>query len=158
VANLAGCSNILTIDKVQHRLDISTGLGTYVNAIPLNDANVDSIERLLSLPIDLAFDCAGAPDSLQLAADVIKRHGTIILVGLSSIPVTINAKEWSRKELNLKVAMAYTDEFGLALNLIRNRKIQTDKIISHTVKLEDLDFVLQDMKHKDMYIKVLLQI
>lgn len=153
---IIGVFDIVVIDKIEKRLKTAKSLGISA-ALTLDEADPDRVKALIGDFPELVFDCAGAPSSVQYGADLIKRHGRLILVGLSSAPVTLNAKEWSRKELSLQVSMAYTDEFQLALELLGNNKINVSSVVSHVIDLAELPNVIDTLRTNDEYMKVLIR-
>ena len=157
ILQIYGISDCIVIDKIQKRLNIAVSIGIQA-ALPLNEANAESVASLIGDNPEIVFDCAGAPSSVQFAADLAKRHGRIILVGLSSDPVAINAKEWSRKELSLQVSMAYTNEFKIALNLLAINKINVPSVVSHIIGMEEFCNVVNSLRTNNEYMKVLIKI
>jgi L-iditol 2-dehydrogenase len=155
-AQLAGCTGVVVIDKIPERLELARNLGATA-ALHLDEANEDSVTQIVGEAPSVVFDCAGAPTSVQFAADIVLRRGLIILVGLSTLPVAIKAKDWSRKELTLKSSMAYTDEFPLALQLIEKKQLSVMPLVSHVVKLDQVDNAMRNMQTSSDYLKVLVE-
>jgi threonine dehydrogenase-like Zn-dependent dehydrogenase len=116
------------------------------------------VRRILGQDPDFVFDCAGAVSTLQLAADLVRPHGRIMLVGVSMKPVPIIPIEWGRKEAEMRSCIAYRDEFPLALDLLAKDRIDVESLISDTVALEDVGLYLRRLLEPDDQVKVLVEL
>ncbi|MFW6116472.1 MAG: zinc-dependent alcohol dehydrogenase [bacterium] len=153
---VAGARAVGVIEIAPSRARLASRLGADGVFTPGSEDLRAEVASALGSEPDIAFDCAGAVQTLQGAADLVGPDGKIMLVGLSLEPVPITPLEWQRKEAELKACIAYRDEFPLALELLARGKIDVDPLISDVVSLEDIDAVIKDLRRPNEQVKVLV--
>ncbi len=85
------------------------------------------------------FDCAGLESTINMAIDLVKKGGTIILVGVHrgtvSMPMfLLNSKEaWLRGILGHDV-----DDILASIKFFAKKKVDVNKLISEIIPLEDI--------------------
>jgi (R,R)-butanediol dehydrogenase/meso-butanediol dehydrogenase/diacetyl reductase len=90
-------------------------------------------------PPTFIFDCAGLESTINMAIDLIKKRGTIILVGVHkgtvSMPMfLLNSKEaWLRGILGHDV-----DDILASIKFFAKSKVDVNKLISEIIPLEDI--------------------
>ena len=115
------------------------------------------IHNLNKIGPDIVFECAGVASTLQHAADIIRAGGKIVLVGLSLEPVQIEPFSWIGKEIALKASLGYSvDEFALTVDLLRQKRVDVEPLVTDIVGLGDLPEVFHALKRPTTQIKVLL--
>lgn len=70
---------------------------------------------------------------------------------------TVVPELWVWKEVQVRGSYSYLDEFGLAIELFRQRRIAVDGMISNVIPLEKVPQAFQDLAAADSEIKVLVQ-
>jgi len=88
-------------------------------------------------PADVAFECAGAPGTLQLAADMVRRGGEVVGVGVSHED-SLRIPVWLTKELTLRMASETHSAFPLALRLLVDGRVRPASMVSRQAALEEL--------------------
>lgn len=90
------------------------------------------------------FDCAGTDKTFQMALDLVKRGGSIILEGLYRGNVTFPLMMMNSKEICLQGVMGHDRSDILeAINLYKNNLVHPSKLISAIVPLKDIQKVLE---------------
>jgi L-iditol 2-dehydrogenase len=93
------------------------------------------------------FDCAGTESSYLLSLDLVKPGGTVTLEGIKRGNIPIPLFLVIRKEITVKGSYCETrDDFLEAIELIRNKKINTEKMISDIVPLEKVNEAFERLK------------
>jgi len=154
---VAGARAIGVIEVAPGRAELATGLGADKVFAPGPDDLVAEVVRSLGTEPDVVFECVGAVQTLQDAAELVRPHGKIMLVGVSMKPVPIIPIVWGRKEAELKACIAYRDEFPLALELLAKNKIDADSLISDVISLKDISQAVKDLQKPHNQIKVLVE-
>lgn len=107
---------------------------------------------------DVVVEAAGVPETVQQAIDIARPGGTLVLVGMTSLPITILTRPLMAKELNVyasRNSAAVLDELLAALAV---RRIDADSFVSHEIELADVPTVLPDMcENPQRYLKVLVR-
>ncbi|MHA1323449.1 MAG: alcohol dehydrogenase catalytic domain-containing protein [Candidatus Helarchaeota archaeon] len=87
---------------------------------------------------DFIFDCAGFPETYISALSIIRKGGTIIILGIHFEPVPISFLLFSTKEVKMKGSFGYSlQEFQEVLSLIATKKLEPRRMISKKIKLEE---------------------
>lgn len=88
---------------------------------------------------DCVIDCSGNSAAISTAVMAVKPGGTVVLVGISTSPVTVPMMVAVMKEVTLQGAIAYTkEEFETCLTLMSEKKIDVLKFLSDVVSLEEV--------------------
>lgn len=88
---------------------------------------------------DHIIECCGNSAAVSSALTVIKPGADIVLVGVSTSPVTIPTVLAVMGEVTLKGAIAYTkEEFEKCIDLISSKKLSVTKFIDDIVGLDDV--------------------
>ncbi len=104
---------------------------------------------------DVAFECTGVGAVLKNVFPVVCPRGTIVQVGVSgSADIPINALV--AKEINLIGAHRFHQEYSVAAQLIRERKIDVRPVISATLPMEQIADALVLAKDRSTQMKVQL--
>lgn len=88
---------------------------------------------------DKVIECCGNGPAVSSAIMSVKSGGTVVLLGVSTQPITTPLVMGVMKELTLKGGIAYTkEEFVDTLKLIENKKIDVLKFIDDVVSLDEV--------------------
>lgn len=155
---VAGVKAVGVVEIAAGRAELAGHLGADHLFFPGTGELAGEVTRALGAEPDVVFDCAGAVSTLQVAADLVRPHGKVMLVGVSMKPVPIIAIEWGRKEAEMRACIAYRDEFPLALDLLAKGKIDVESLISDVAPLEDVGQYLRRLLEPDDQVKVLVQL
>jgi len=153
---LAGARSIGVVEISSRRRELAARLGANKVFQPGEGHWIGEVIASLGSEPDFVFECAGAPQTLQNAADLIKPGGKIVLVSVSMEPVSIHPLAWGRKEAELKSSTAYCDEFPLALEFIAEGRIDVESLISEVIPLKNIDQTLKALRKPNNQIKVLV--
>jgi (R,R)-butanediol dehydrogenase/meso-butanediol dehydrogenase/diacetyl reductase len=155
-SRVAGARAVGVIEAAKARLDLAAKLGADVIFAPeIKNIGLEVTEALGAEP-DVVFDCAGGIATLQSAIELVRPHGTVMVVGVSMEPVPIIPIQWGRKEALLKTTIAYRDEFPLALELIAKGKIDVECLISDIIPLNDVGHTIKALSRPNQQIKILV--
>lgn len=137
-ARLAGADYIaiLETNKKRGRKAVSYGkINEFYDA-----TKEDSIPNLMTKTnggFDKVIECCGSSPAVSEALMTVRPGGTIVLVGVSSEPVTTPLVVGVMREVTIQGAIAYTpSEFDICLNLIASKKLNVTKYVDDLVPLE----------------------
>ncbi len=108
---------------------------------------------------DVVIDCCGNSPAVTTAVQAVKPGGTVVLVGVSLLPITIPSTPIVLRELTLKGDIAYTEkEFDDCIEFIAKKHVNVDKYISAVVGLEEGQESFERLTSgKDSAIKIILR-
>jgi 2-desacetyl-2-hydroxyethyl bacteriochlorophyllide A dehydrogenase len=140
-AQLYGPAKVFVVDMVDARLEIARQLG----GIPINARHVNPIEAIdaqtAGLGADSSIEAVGAVASVDTAIRCVRGGGTISMVGVPSqyagdfpyIPA------WE-KSLTFRIGVCNVQEhMRPLLDLIVAGRLKPEMIISHRMKLDDVE-------------------
>lgn len=145
-----GASNVIVVDVLENRLKTATRLGaTHV----INARETDVVKRVAELTdgkgAQVVIDTAGAEITVKQTVDVVKRGGTIVLVGMTpKNEVSFNFMKLMGKEGQVKTIFRYKNLYPVAINAIASGAINVKDIVSHEFDFENtkeaFDFVVNN--------------
>ena len=98
------------------------------------------------------FECAGNPAAPQLAIELVRSRGIIVLLGVLEEPVEISQLVLMIKEAQLRASFAYRrEDFEEAVALLAERRLPADRLITGTAPLEQAQEMfdrLEDPAHR----------
>lgn len=154
----AGYVAILETNKKRGRKAVSYGkVNEYYDAL-----KEDTIPMLLTKTnggFDTVIECCGNAPAVTEALMAVKPGGTVVLVGVSATPINIPLVMGVMKEVNLKGAIAYTEEeFDACLKLIADKRINVTKYIDDSVPLNKAQESFERLTSgKDSAVKIIFK-
>jgi 2-desacetyl-2-hydroxyethyl bacteriochlorophyllide A dehydrogenase len=151
-----GVDRVLVVEKNQQRRERMAALG--FESLGLEEVHAKVIEAFAGELPDLVFECAGNPAAPQLAGELIRSRGVIVLLGVLEEPVEISQLTLLIKEAQMRASFAYRrEEFEEAVELLAAGRLPADRLITGTAPLqaaEEMFGRLEDPATED--IKILL--
>jgi S-(hydroxymethyl)glutathione dehydrogenase / alcohol dehydrogenase len=150
-AKVAGASEIVAVDLVDHKLEDAQRFGA-TQAVKPDD--LDGVKGSVTGGdgFDYAFEAIGLPVTMRSAYDVTRRGGTtcIIGVGAPTETVSLSAFELFFNEKTL-VGSYYgsadvRSDFGRMLNLWKNGRLDLDGMVSKKIAIDDVNDAVSDLK------------
>lgn len=122
----------------------------------------DSIPNLITKTnggFDVVIECCGNAPAVSEALMTVKPGGVVVLVGVSSEPITIPTVIGVMREVKILGAIAYTTmEFDTCLQLIASKKLNVTKYIDDLVQLESVQESFERLTSgKDSAIKIIIK-
>ena len=125
-------------------------------------------KRVMTGGFDKVFDCVGSDSSIDEALRFTKQCGTMVLVGLASMPKGVDWTPVWLKEIKVTGAYCYSQEtiagvndstYRHALRLVEEGLIDVAPLITHVFDIKDYKEAIEAASGKGKYksIKVLLK-
>jgi threonine dehydrogenase-like Zn-dependent dehydrogenase len=133
-----GVGRLIAVDLLPERLELSTRMGA-THTVSGNAAEVAAaIETITDGKlVDLAVEAIGKEDTLNLAAKLVRRNGTLLAFGLPhkySYDFAIHDFFWNEGQLICSFGPT-VDDFRVAVDLISNGVIDVAPLVTHTFPL-----------------------
>jgi len=123
-------AHVIATDIIEYRLNMAKECG----ADEVFNANVE-----LNVKADRIIMCTGAMPAFEAAFRYIDRKGIIMLFAIPNKSLSIPVEDFWRNELGIVSSYgAAPVDLEEALGLISDRKIDVSDLISHRLKLEDI--------------------
>ena len=138
VARAAGARCLLT-DVSAFRLDVARQCGFEHTSDAAGESLRDAARRAFGTDgIDAAFDCAGAPASIEAAVGAVSKGGTIVVVAVFSEPAPVNLGRVQNDELTLRGTMMYWRyDYLRAIEAMQSGEVDTDPLDSRHFPLAE---------------------
>jgi (R,R)-butanediol dehydrogenase / meso-butanediol dehydrogenase / diacetyl reductase len=141
-----GAAEVIVIEPNEARRTLALSLGATSVVAPGDEAATFIRERTNGLGADIAYECVGRGPAIQSAVDVVRRGGSLCLIGYPDTDASINAGSWLIKELNVTAALAYThEEFAQAMTYMADGRVNVGPMHSTTVSLDQLHDTFTDL-------------
>jgi 6-hydroxycyclohex-1-ene-1-carbonyl-CoA dehydrogenase len=140
VAKAVG-ARVVAVDIAPWKLEIASSLGADV-VLDGKDAKTvaKEVRRATGGGADAAFDVIGSPEVIDLATQVVKWGGRVIVVGYTDKPATLQAGRLMFRELEVKGSLGCgLQDFPKVIDLVAQGKVKLDKMVTHRFALEELN-------------------
>lgn len=159
LAKYYGASFVAISETNDKRGNAAISLGVadkYYNALDkdfINKVMTDTKEGF-----DKIIECCGNDAAVSSAIMSVRPGGLIVLLGVSTRPITTPLVMGVMKELTIKGGIAYTKhEFVESLKLIKNKKIDVLKFVNDVVSLDEVQNSFERLTNgNDGAIKILI--
>jgi 2-desacetyl-2-hydroxyethyl bacteriochlorophyllide A dehydrogenase len=152
-----GAKRIVAIDIVEKRLKMALQCGA-TDAVNSKD-DVYGITRKLTdgVGLDVVFDAAGFPETINTGIEIARNGGTLLLVGMASPKMEIEYKHAVVKELRLQSSYMYTSEMREGLQMIIDGKLNVAQMITSRHPMSEGPRIFEELASgKTSDIKVIL--
>ncbi len=156
LARLAGARAIYAVEPAPRRAAAAARLGADRVFDPSTGDPVRAVTSFVPSGVDVAFVCGGAPALVEQAVGTVRVHGRVVIVG-GGMTAQIVPEHWMWKEIDVTGSFAYLDEFDLAVELLRQRRVSVGEIVSGVIPLERLQETLLALARPTSEIKVLVR-
>jgi (R,R)-butanediol dehydrogenase/meso-butanediol dehydrogenase/diacetyl reductase len=151
-----GIDHVLVVERNERRQERMRALG--FDAVGLDGVHERVLAAFGGEAADVVLECAGNPAAPQLAIELVRSRGIVVLLGVLEEPVEISQLVLLIKEAQVRGSFAYRRrEFEEAVELLAAGKLPADRLITGTAPLEDAQAMferLEDPATED--IKILL--
>jgi (R,R)-butanediol dehydrogenase/meso-butanediol dehydrogenase/diacetyl reductase len=151
-----GVEQVLVVEKNERRRERMRSLGTDV--LGLDDVHLRVAEAFGGAPPDLVFECAGNPAAPQLAIELVRYRGIVVLLGVLEEPIEISQLVLMIKEAQMRASFAYRrEEFEEAIELLAGGGLPADRLITETAPFDQAQAMFERLEDPDTeQIKILL--
>jgi alcohol dehydrogenase len=144
-ARVAGARQIIAVDLSDAKLDLAMSLGATHRFNAGQSDCQEQIRELTSGGVEYAFELAGSVRALELAYRITRRGGTTVTAGLppptatfALPPVNLVGEERTVKGSYIGTCVPSRD-IPRYIELYRQGKLPVDRLMSGTLKLEDIN-------------------
>jgi len=156
-AKYFGAGRIIAIDLVDDRLEMAKKCGA-TDIINSND-DILGITRKMTdgVGVDVVFDAAGVPATVNGGVEIVRNGGKIVWIGLAAPKLEFDYKHAVCKEITFQCSYMYTTEMEEGLEMIKTGKMNVEQIITGVYTMSEGPRIFEELatgKTKD--IKVIL--
>lgn len=160
LAKRAGCAPLYAFDKLAWRVEKAQQMGAQA-------WNVDEVDPMQALTqatggrgADVVFEAAWADESVQLAADMTRIGGRLVLVGIPGDDRLIMQHSTARRKgLTIMMARRMKHTYPRAIQLATLGALDLDSLISHHYPLTETDVAFaKNIAYDDGIHKIIVDI
>ena len=138
VARAAGAAEIVMTEPQAHRRQFARD---FVADAVLDPQTVDVVAEVMRRTggrgVDVAFECAGAPETPQQAAAMARRGGKLVLCGIpADDTLTLNASTVRRRGLTIKLVRRMKHTYPRAIHLVECGMVDVNPLVTHRLPLD----------------------
>lgn len=137
MAKQAGAEMVLAFDRVPHRLEMARRMGADEAVLAPGQNFRDAVmDRTRGRGVDIAYDAAGAPETIELGLRCLRPGGTLVLIGIPE-PLEFNVDMHAAlaRELRIQAVRRSNHKGAQAAALLASGRIPT-QLITHILPLE----------------------
>ena len=156
---IKGCRHIIAIDAEQEKLGLAIQSGAH-HAFRPNDPALNKVigEKTEQRGADIVIEVVGISKTIQLGIDLVRKGGTVTLVGNLSPAVELPLQKIVTRQLKLQGSCAINGEYPEILQLIAEGKLNVRAILSAEAPLsEGADWFRRLYNKENGLMKVILK-
>ena len=156
-----GAGKIIVADLVEARLQKAIELGA---AEVINSGKEDALKKIEELTngrgADVVFETEGSPVTIAQTPFIVRRGGTITLVGISAKEeITYNFAQIMDKEATIKSVFRYRNIYPKAIAAVSSGAINVKGIVTHEFDLEHIqDAYDEAVNNKTDLVKAVIKV
>ena len=160
-ARIRGATNLISVDIAERPLAMATSLGA-TTTIDAREGSLEDRVRSLTHGIgaDHAIEAVGAKPTTQAAFDVVRRGGTVTLVGIAEAPgIPIDTIKIVRTGLTVRSCFRYAHQHPSALALAAAGRVDLRTFVTHRYAFDNVSDAFRDIgERKGDVIKAIVEI
>jgi len=157
-ARAAGAGHVVVIEPDRARAALAAELGADSVIDPTQGDTAQRIaEACGSVGPDVVLECAGVPATIQQSMELVRRGGTVALVGLANQNAEIQPMTWLSKEARVVPSLGYLhEEFDVTMQLVADGRLRLAPMRTSTVPLGELEPAFQKLLGGGNEVKILV--
>jgi len=145
---ILGVGQIHVTDRSSHRLLVARALGATGTS---NVTDVDAVGEILDATdgdgADVVFEAVGSSPTVDQSVRAARLGAQVTWIGNSDPRVELGMQDVVTKELTLRGAYGYVDEFDAAARAIAERRVDVRPLLERRAPLDDAIELFADLAH-----------
>jgi 2-desacetyl-2-hydroxyethyl bacteriochlorophyllide A dehydrogenase len=134
---IKGAGKIIAADIDDDKLVLAKEMGAdYVINSKKNDV-ASEIKKIAPNGLDIVFDVVGKASVARQGLDLLKKGGTIVLVGLMDKEISFPVQRITSWQLRIQGTYISSDEYPACIELISSGRVNLDPFVKHYVPLSE---------------------
>lgn len=156
-----GAIDITVVDVIPKRLEKAMELGA---TRVINAAEMDAVKRIYELTdgegVDIVMETAGSVKTVQQTAYMVKRGGTVVLVGMAPQDIIeYNFAKLLGKEAEIKTVFRYRNIYPQAIKAMDEGLIDVSGIVTHEYSFDEIAEAFDvNINRKNDVVKIIIKI
>jgi L-iditol 2-dehydrogenase len=144
-ARAAGATDVILTDVVEEKLAFARERGADLAVNVAEDDLEAAVDQYTeAVGADVVVEASGAASSIQSTLDVVRRGGTVVLVGLANeATVPFDVLDIIDNELDVLGSFRYKNTYSTVIDLLTNDVVDIKGIVEFESTLADIDDAFQ---------------
>ncbi|AWH90993.1 zinc-dependent alcohol dehydrogenase [Dietzia lutea] len=144
-ARAGGAGRIVVSEPSETRRLAARRLG-FTDVVRPDELHSALAEASGGLGADVLFECSGVASLLQPSAELVRRGGTLALLGYPGTDSSVNYGDWQSRELTVIGSLAYThSDFLGTMTLVAQGRIDVASLHTGTIGLDELESMFAEL-------------
>jgi 2-desacetyl-2-hydroxyethyl bacteriochlorophyllide A dehydrogenase len=154
----SGAATLTVVDLMEEKLDLAKTLGA-TNALLADDDLPAKLRELHPEGFQVVIDATGSPSVVQDMFNYVRDRGRLLFFGVcpSEAKIEISPYDVYKRELKISGTFALLHTALSAIEMIREKKIDAETLVSHRFPLEDFMTSLNMMLEKAGSMKIIIE-
>lgn len=140
LARAAGVSSVVAVEPRAHRREAALDAGASLVLDPVATDYSAAATAAAEAPIDVVIEASNHPDGAQLAIDLVKVGGMVVLAGIPDDDrTTFQAATARRKGLTIKTSRRMGEVYERAIALVAGGLVEISSLATHTFGFDEID-------------------
>ena len=128
---------VYATDLLDGRLEMARAFGADWTGNPDSEDVTAAIAAAEPLGLDIVFECAGKPETLDEGVELLKPGGVLLIVGIPETDrISFDMNLLRRKELRLQNVRRQNDCVEEAIRMLAKGTVNLDPLVTHRFDLE----------------------
>lgn len=137
-ARAAGARKVYTIEMAKARKEYALKSGATAVLDPSEMDVVAKIRELTGGGADVVFECIGNDQTGPLAVELARSAGKVVIVGIFEKESAFHFNSLSFTEKTVMGSLAYYGEFGSAIDLVADGRINVEPLVTGKISINDI--------------------
>jgi 6-hydroxycyclohex-1-ene-1-carbonyl-CoA dehydrogenase len=139
---------VIAVDVVDWKLEIAKKLGAVETINSKETDPIKTVRKITGGGADIAMEVIGHPKTQQIAYNIVKWGGRVVMVGFAPKPTELNLGRMMFREIEMIGSLGCRPvDYPPLLRLVQAGKIQVDPIVTHRFSLAEINEAF-DTLHK----------
>ena len=137
-AKARGAAKAIVVDLYDKRLEFARQMGADYTINAKEENVLERIHEILGDGPDVVFETAGSPKTIAQTSWIVKKGGTIVLVGMAAeSEIKYNFFQAMEKEAIIRCVFRYRNLYPVAIAAISSGSINVKQIVTHEFTLDE---------------------
>jgi alcohol dehydrogenase len=147
-AQLYSPATVIVIDVDDNRLEVAKRFGA---TAVINSRAADAREIVMRLAggrgVDTAIEAVGIPATFELCESIVAPGGTVANIGVHGVKVALHLEQLWDRNITITTRLVDAASTPMLLDVVRARKIEPRRLITHRYKLDQIDAAYHTFGH-----------
>ncbi|HEY6952055.1 MAG TPA: zinc-dependent alcohol dehydrogenase family protein [Bacteroidota bacterium] len=148
LSRISGAARVIVAEPVAWKREIASASGADVVIDPVATNIAEAVRDLTHVGADVVVECAGKTETTQLAFELTRRGGIVVLFGVCPVGVKVPMEPNSVyfKELTIVGSYVNPHTFDRAIALLVEKKVNIDQFVIQKYPLDGVQEALNSLR------------